>query len=486
MREKGQERRVELPVRGTLHACARGARRPARRWLRAVGFALAVALAAGACAPPPAPPAPAPVPPATAPAPVPPPAPEPATPQPPAPAGYGFESEPRIEVGLRWDIEAIALEALEPVRVTRERDGVRAPQGETPGPIQLTLGRGGWSAEWPGGGAKGLSTADTLWIGATSGLDDGAARLRWSGRTWRGTFKVFVNPRGKLSLASRLPLEAYLLGVIPGEIGRLDETLIEAGRAQAIAARSYTLFYDGRRREKEGFDLYATVEDQVYGPVESEEPLATRCVTSTRALVALSEDFPIRANYSSTCGGITADVWESWPAEPLPYLRSRLDAGDGGAWCADSRHYRWVERFTVEEFARNLRRFCPERGVPLPRGGVGEVLDVRVTGRSRSGRVWRLEVITSTGRITIPSHELRWVLRRAGMPGSILRSTLIKVGVERVRTTRAPTAILVSGGGNGHGVGLCQTGALGMARGGKSGLEIIEHYYSGVEVREVY
>jgi SpoIID/LytB domain protein len=167
-------------------------------------------------------------------------------------------------------------------------------------------------------------------------------------------------------------------------------------------------------------------------------------------------------------------------------LRSRRDRERGDDWCTASRHYRWVERFTIEEFARNLRRFCPERGVSLPKGGVGQILDVRTTGRSRSGRVWRLEVITSNGRITIPAHELRWVLRRAGMPGSILRSTLIKVGVERNRTTRAATAIVVSGGGNGHGVGLCQTGALGMARGGKSAAEILEHYFTGVEVRDVY
>jgi len=100
--------------------------------------------------------------------------------------------------------------------------------------------------------------------------------------------------------------------------------------------------------------------------------------------------------------------------------------------------------------------------------------------------VWRLEVITSNGRIEIPAHELRGVVRRAGMPGSILRSTRIKVGALRNRATRQVTAIVVSDAGNGHGVGLCQTGALGMARGGKRAAQIIEHYFSGVEVREVY
>ena len=63
----------------------------------------------------------------------------------------------------------------------------------------------------------------------------------------------------------------------------------------------------------EGFDLYSTVEDQVYGPVENERPLATRCVESTAGEVALAGGGPIRANYYSTCGGITADVWEGWP-----------------------------------------------------------------------------------------------------------------------------------------------------------------------------
>jgi stage II sporulation protein D len=457
-----------------------------QRWSHALA-ACTIVCGLGACTPSPQPtPVPVPREAPAQPAPAPAPAPKIVTPPAPVIPAFGLEREPTVDIGLRWDVESIAFEALERVTVTRVNPGGAVSAGDTPGPVQLQLGRGGWTAEWPGGGLRDLGAADTLLIGAQGGVVDGAARLRWNGRTWRGAFKAFVNPRGKLTLASRVPLEAYMLGVLPGEIGPLAEDQMEAGRAQAIAARSYTLFYEGRRREKQGFDLFATVEDQVYGPVESETAQATQCVTSTRAQVALSGDLPIRANYSSTCGGITTDVWESWPADPMPYLVSRRDRGAGGDYCSQSRHYRWVERFTVDEFARNLRRFCPERGVPLPKGGVGEILDVRTTGRSRSGRVWRLEVITSTGRITIPAHELRWVLRRAGLPGSILRSTLIKVGVQRNASTRAVREIVVSGGGNGHGVGLCQTGALGMARAGKRAAEIIEHYFTGVEVRAVY
>ena len=112
--------------------------------------------------------------------------------------------------------------------------------------------------------------------------------LLWNGGHWRGRFKLFLGPRGKLSLVTRLSLERYLLGVVPGEIGALRDSLLEAGRAQAIAARSYSLFYRGRRAA-EGFDMYGTVEDQVYGPVEAERPLATRCVETTRGQASLTD-----------------------------------------------------------------------------------------------------------------------------------------------------------------------------------------------------
>jgi SpoIID/LytB domain protein len=82
----------------------------------------------------------------------------------------------------------------------------------------------------------------------------------------------------------------------------------------------------------------------VYVPVESERPLASRCVETTAGELLLYAGAPIRANYSSTCGGISADVWEAWPADSLPYLASHVDRDDAGAQadhCALSPHYRW-------------------------------------------------------------------------------------------------------------------------------------------------
>jgi stage II sporulation protein D len=438
--------------------------------------AIALLLVLPACAPAPAPPTPAPPPPAAQ---GPPPSTPPTPPPVPAPVEAG---EPAISVGLAWDLDSLTLDpvgradvqasgrrvlesaARLEVRVARSRAVVRAIGGDAP-----------WEMT--------LAPDETLRVSGTDGTADSPTRLvRWKGSSWRGELRAFVNPRGRLTLAARLPIEAYLRGVVPGEIGALESSLLEAGRAQAIAARSYTLFYRGRRAA-EGFDLYSTVEDQVYGPVEHERPLATRCVESTAGEVALSGGAPIRANYYSTCGGITADVWEGWATPPLPYLVSHRDRGpDGRDWCFSSPHHRWREEWSAAEFASNLARFGPQFGVVLPPGGPGRIVDVRVASRSRSGRVWRLDIRTTTGDVVVPAYALRQVLRRGGNAAAILRSTLFKIDVLRDPATREAQTVVASGGGSGHGVGLCQTGALGMARAGVRGESILEHYYPGAVI----
>ena len=91
----------------------------------------------------------------------------------------------------------------------------------------------------------------------------------------------------------------------------------------------------------------------------------------------------------------------------------------------------------------------------------------------------------STGEILIPAHSLRQVLRRPGSAAGILRSNLFKIAVRRDATGRL-ASIVASGAGSGHGVGLCQTGALAMARGGAKAEKILEHYYAGAVLRRLY
>jgi stage II sporulation protein D len=387
-----------------------------------------------------------------------------------------LDREPAVDVGLAWDLDSLTLGFEPGARFQLEgRDG--ASDG----------GRAGATCVFSAGSSvmrvrsqhRSFTTNDTVFCPA-------GESFRWSygGKSWRGSPRVFLNPRGKLTLATRVPLESYLKGVVPGEIGGLGETDLEAGKAQAIAARSYTMFYRGRRAA-EGFDLYGTVEDQVYGGVGSERPLATRAVESTRGTFVLDQGRPIRANYCGNCGGISAEVWEAWPAEALAYLPSQPDGG-GEDWCSRSPNYRWQEQWTPAELAANLTRFAPLQGVPLPPGGVGEIVNVRADARSRSGRVWRLVITTTKGEIVIPAYAIRQVLRRGGSPGSLLRSNLFKVDVRRDPETRRATAVVASGGGSGHGVGLCQSGALGMARAGRDAVAILAHYYPGTTLERLY
>ncbi len=451
----------------------RGLRREVARI--AAGLAL---LALASCAPrrgpvpPPVPPAPTPRPPA------------PAAPAPP-PGPLVLEREPLVTVGLAWDRELIILTPVERL-VPGSEPWPNGRDLPVHGPIRMSVVAGAVRVETPRGAgwqvAFSSAPRETVWL---ANVEPGGITARWGDRQWRGSLGVFVNPRGQLTLVDRVPLETYLLGVVPGEIGTLGEARLEAGKAQAIAARSYTLFYRGRRAA-EGFDLYGTVEDQVYGPVESERPEAARCVTETRGQLALSQGQPIRANYCSTCGGITAEVWEAWPTPALPYLVSHRDRGRDEDYCAGSAHYRWRETWTAGEFLGNVARFGPPSGLALPPGGLGDLVDVSVDARSRSGRVWRLRITTTTGTVFVPAYSLRLVLRRGAQPGAILRSNLFKIGVRRDPRTGTAIAVIASGAGAGHGVGLCQTGALGMAAAGKTARAILEHYYPGIELKRLY
>lgn len=458
--------------------------------IRAWRAAFAVLLVSGltSCAPAPAR-KPAAVPPRAAPSatPLTPSAPKP-TPKP-AAAPFKLTGEPTFDIGLATDLDSLRLDPEGEASLHW-----RAPDG--PGEAKVSapidfVRSGAQVLVWPRDRQRlvplaVLEASDTLWVGNPRSAEGEDARMGWNGKRWRGRFKVFLGPRGKLTLVTRLPLERYLLGVVPGEIGALKDSLLEAGRAQAVAARSYSLFYRGRRAA-EGFDLYASVEDQVYGPIESERPLATRCVQTTAGLVALSNSAPIRANYCSTCGGITAEAWEAWPTDPLPYLTSHLDRDVGeGDHCARSPQYRWREEWSVSEFLANVSRFAPIQGAPLPRGGLGDLIEVSVESRSRSGRVWRLRIQTTQGDVVVPAHGLRQVLRRAGNPNAILRSNLFKIAVLRDPGSRRALSVVASGSGFGHGVGLCQTGALAMARGGADAQRILRHYYTGVDLERLY
>ncbi len=150
----------------------------------------------------------------------------------------------------------------------------------------------------------------------------GNAGIEVDNRSYRGTIEVFGNSRNTFTVVNELPVEDYLLGVVPNELSPTTFGELEALKAQAVAARTYVMRNMGQSK-REGYDICSSDACQVYMGRESELPLSSQAVTETRGVIATYNDQPINALYSSTCGGRTEDA-ENIFDEKFPYLVSTI------------------------------------------------------------------------------------------------------------------------------------------------------------------
>jgi stage II sporulation protein D len=310
---------------------------------------------------------------------------------------------------------------------------------------------------------------------------DGSAGTRFADNVYAGRVEI-LRSGDRLTLVNEVPLEDYLRGVVPWEIGAQGARRLAAVEAQAIVARTYAYKRLGQHADA-GFDVYADVTDQVYLGTTRQDSLANRAIAGTRGSVLAADADLIDAYYSSTCGGHTSRIEAIWEKPARPYLRGRRDAPpDGGAFCSGSRHFRWTEAWSGAGLERTLQETLPpELGLP-PDSALGGLVDLRVAERDESGRVRALEIQMTRGVYRVLGDRIRWVLRPRDR--AILRSTLFKLDVER--RDGFIVRVVVRGGGNGHGVGMCQTGALAMAERGFSGEAILAHYYPGARLVRAY
>ena len=149
----------------------------------------------------------------------------------------------------------------------------------------------------------------------------GGRGIAAEGKRYRGRLLVFLNDRGSLNLIDELPLEEYLRGVVPSEMGPEQYPRIEAIKAQTVAARTYALRNLGEFA-REGYDICATPRCQVYGGMGVEHPVSDRAIAETAGQVLLYNGDLIDALYSSTCGGHTEDVNVIFPFKSDPYLKA--------------------------------------------------------------------------------------------------------------------------------------------------------------------
>lgn len=350
--------------------------------------------------------------------------------------------------------------------------------------------------------------------GGSSAVSNGAVVLTSdddvvtiNGAPYRGVAEATLNSAGTLAGVNEVDLEQYLYGVVPRELPPTVWHQLEAQKAQAVAARTYAMSGLGKRA-KDGYDLLPTTSDQVYGGYAAEHPLSTQAVDETRSIVAKYDGKLIQALFSSTSGGHTADNEEVYNSAPVPYLRGvpdkeqgnslekqvekekefkyaknpqSLKGFKGGDYEADwSRYHRWHYQWTQAEI----------REVAADWAGrdIGDVLAINALERGPSGRILVLQLVAEQDTLYAYKDAIRWSLKFFGADGSkrSMLSTLFYIEPVLDKQTKQVAGFEVWGGGWGHGVGLSQTGAAGMADKKHSYEEILKHYYRDITLEPGY
>lgn len=303
--------------------------------------------------------------------------------------------------------------------------------------------------------------------------------VQWNGKRYRGDLVITATDSGLL-VVNRLSMDDYLRGVVPLEIGNRTQAEMAAVQAQAVAARTYAYKHLSDTR---AFDMYATVQDQVYGGVDAETPLSDNAIETTRDVVVLYNGQPITTPYHSTCGGSTAGVSEVWYDQPdQPYLRPVSDRipGTNNFYCDSSPRFSWTQTYDAAGLRTVMEKYLANY-TNAPKSNLGRITDVREQGRTASGRVAALTVQTESGSYTLRGNDIRFVLRDP--KGTILNSTLFNLSA--TTSGGEVSGLTLSGRGYGHGIGMCQWGAIGRARAGQDYRTILMTYYPGTTIGRI-
>ena len=380
-----------------------------------------------------------------------------------------------------------------PVRVVlaSEREQVHLTEG---GRWRLTDSAGrvvmrapslsGWSIERRGRRVRARSAdgAAGPWVDGALQVRPGAAddpegMVTWGVRHYRGAL-AFAATDSSILVLNVLDVEEYLRGVVPLEIGARSSDEHAAVEAQAVAARSFT-YERMAANVARPFDLTTRESDQVYGGADAETPLGSLAVDATAGVLLTFAGRPVNAPYHSTCGGTTAEPSEVWRERGASYLRgvSDLVPGTSRAWCDISPRSRWERTYSATSLREAINRYLGAYAT-VPAGDLGALQGIAIEGNTPSGRVAAITLALDAGRFRVRGNDIRYVMRSVG--GEILPSTYFSM--EPIMAGGRLTQLIVRGRGNGHGVGMCQWGAIGRARAGADFRAILRAYFPGTEL----
>jgi stage II sporulation protein D len=343
-------------------------------------------------------------------------------------------------------------------------------------------------------------------------MPSNAEVINMGGYSFRGVMEFVLAPGGRISAVNVVSLEEYLLGVVPAEMSQSFH--MEALKAQAVASRTFT-FHQMQRGRHTGFDICDRTCCQVYNGAGAETERTSQAVFATYGLMLFYNNQPILANYFSSSGGATENSGDVW-FEARPYARSvnELHEPNPRIW---ERTFTWAQLTTAVN-ARNANigtvtgisksQLAPSgrvlnltfhgtagnwtatlddtiRNMFVPVGGALPSRNFTITGGAHTTP----EVTVSAGgqAFSHPLNALYAVDSRGAV--SAVPHAYIFDGITTRRIDSTPTVvsggtgITMHGRGWGHGVGMSQMGAQGMANAGYTFYQILHHYYTGVELR---
>jgi stage II sporulation protein D (peptidoglycan lytic transglycosylase) len=350
-----------------------------------------------------------------------------------------------------------------------ERLIARVPRGEA------------WRVERVGSrirgvGPDGLASA---WQSGELVARSATALIALDGKHYRGEL-LFLQSDTGITIVNRVRMDDYLRGVVPLEIGTREARDSAAVQAQAVTARSYAYVHLGGTSPSKPYDITASVSDQLYGGADIETAVSNAAVSATRGLVLQYGGRVVNAPYHSACGGSTATADEIWRTSNEPYLQRVSDQipGTDRFYCDIAPRFRWTRTLDGQTLREALVRYLGTY-TRTPGGYPGTPRDVEIDTRTPSGRVETLKIATDRGNYVLRGNDIRYVLRSPG--GEILNSTAFTVQVTTARDGSVSQLVL-KGTGYGHGVGMCQWGAIGRARSGQDFRSILRTYYPGTSV----
>jgi stage II sporulation protein D len=274
-----------------------------------------------------------------------------------------------------------------------------------------------------------------------------------NGNRYKGTVELLDANDGYLTVVNQLPMEDYVMGVLAGEVP--SSWPMEALKAQAVAGRTFAVYKQMESRHKGlPYDLENNTSYQMYIGSRLVNANIRQAVQETQDEIMTYQDQPIMAVFHSNCGGETTGAEQVW-GQSLPYLRPVSCSFD-----KQGKHYQWQAEIAISEVALKLR------AANVRLYNITQVLSIQ---RDGSGRVLSLTLNDGEGG----QKKIKGAAFRMAVGPDVVRSTRFDVKLDGAK-------MLLTGTGWGHGVGLCQDGACGMAKAGYGAFDILRHYYYGV------